>query len=195
MDKNRKPELDDEAKANIEILKALDDVIQKGPWEHNLFFRGIGKKLRDIRDRFENELSLGELIDQLENKSPAAATTEQFLTVYISLYQADGSNIQKWASVISSLEGHSISRPVYRNEEDAQTAIRSKEFKLNDGYIAVRIRQEHILQIPGGKISQDKLGHELLVLREDAVHIKNILYFVHQTGRYTLHNGTLIKQA
>lgn len=187
--------LDDETKANLEILKSLNEAIEKGPWEHNLFFRGIGKKLRDARDRFQRELGLDDLLQSQEAHMNVVESDQQFTEVYISLYQSEGANMQKWASVIGSLVGHSISRPVYKNEDDIQAAIRAKDYKLNDGYVAARVRNVLILKPYGDKQPLDRFGRELLILREDAVQLENILYFVHISGRYMLSKGTLTKVA
>ncbi len=185
--------LDEETKANIEILKALNEAIEKGPWEHNLFFRGIGKKLRDARDRFQRELGLEQLLSVEPLENAVSETDQQLMEVYISLYQSEGANMQRWASVIGTLVGHSVSRPVYKSEEDIQTAIRAKEYKLNDGYVAVWVKIDSILKPYGDKPPLDRFGRELLVLREDAVQLSNILYFVHQSGRYSLERGVLVK--
>lgn len=188
--------VDDETKANLEILKALNEAIEKGPWEHNLFFRGIGKKLKDARDRFQRELGLDELLKSQERSAEDVAVADlNFTEVYISLYQSEGANMQKWASVVGSLVGHSISRPVYKNEDDIQSAIRAKEYKLNDGYVAARVRNNLILKPYGDKQPLDRFGRELLILREDAVQLENILYFVHVSGRYMFDKGTLTKVA
>ena len=193
---NTMASLDDETKANLEILKALNEAIEKGPWEHNLFFRGIGKKLRDARDRFQRELGLDELLKAEESGAADAAEIDHNYTeVYISLYQSEGANMQKWASVIGSLVGHSISRPVYRKEDDIQAAIRAKDYKLNDGYVAVRIKNNLILKPYGDKPRLDRFGRELLILREDAVLLENIIYFEHVSGRYTFSKGILTKVA
>nr|3FXD_A Chain A, Protein IcmQ [Legionella pneumophila str. Corby]3FXD_C Chain C, Protein IcmQ [Legionella pneumophila str. Corby] len=45
-----KDQLSDEQKETI--LKALNDAIEKGPWDKSNFLRVIGKKLIAIRDRF-----------------------------------------------------------------------------------------------------------------------------------------------
>lgn len=187
--------LDDETKANIEILKALNEAIEKGPWEYNLFFRGIGKKLRDARDRFQRELGLEELLQAEQSEQQAIVADAAHKNVYISLYQSEGANLQKWASVVSTLSGHAISRPVYKNEEDIQAAIRAKDYKMNDAYVAVRVSVTHILPPYGDKPPLDRFGRELLVLREDAVQIENILYFVHVSGRYKFNRGVLTKES
>lgn len=188
--------LDEETKANLEILKALDEAISQGPWEHNLFFQGIGKKLRDLRDKFQQELGLdaASLETSQKNTVDLAVQHSQLTEVYISLYQAEGANIRKWLGVVTSVIGHSVSRPVFKSEIDIQAAIRAKTYKQNDAYIAVKIREEDIMKSPTGQPILDREGRELLMLREGAVKLANIVRFVHLSGDYIFRDGVLIKQ-
>lgn len=187
--------LDEETKANLEILKSLDEALAKGPWEHNLLFQGIGKKLREIRDKFQNELGL----ENAQTEASISARQEtlpqtEFIEVYISLYQAEGVNIRKWSTVVTALVGHSVSRPVFKKEEDIQSAIRAKTYKLNDAYVVVRIREEDILKSPTGQPILDREGRELLMLREGSIKLANIVRFTHASGEYIYQDGSLIKQ-
>lgn len=187
------PLTDEEIKSALDILKALDGAIDKGPWEHNLFFKGIGKKLRDARDKFKEELGLDELTaDLLSQNKSNHKIDNQSTEVYVSLYQAEGSNITKWTTVVNSLAGYNLTRPVYRNEVDIQAAIRAKDQQQNDAYVAVRVRNIDILKV-AEKQPTDKLGHELLVLREGAIHLENISRFVHKSGHYQFRNKLLSK--
>lgn len=185
--------LDEETKTNLEILKSLDEAIQTGPWEHNLFLMGVGKKLRELRERFQQEAGLGGVAEDGTAAQQALGEGEYF-DVYISLYQAEGNNIRKWFGVVTSLAGHSVSRPVYKKEEDIQAAIRAKEYKQNDAYIVVKIREKDLLIIPGEKPRLDREGRELLILKENAVKLENIIRFVHLSGEYILSENTLVKQ-
>lgn len=188
---------DEETKVNLEILKALDEAISKGPWEHNLFFQGIGKKLRELRDRFQQELGLENLQAEASASNLQEVLSHQqtsFLEVYISLYQAEGVNIRKWSTVVTALVGHSVSRPVFKKEEDIQAAIRAKTYKQNDAYVVVKVREEDILKSPTGQPILDREQRELLMLREGSVKLANIVRFVHLSGEYIYREGSLIKQ-
>ncbi len=185
--------MDEETKANLEVLKALNKAIEAGPWEHSLFFQGIGKKLRDLRDRFQQELGLDELATAAKASS-ANADQGKYIQVYISLYQAEGANLQKWGMVVNSLAGHNLTRPVYKNEEDIQSMIRAKNYKVNDAYIAVRVRVEDLYQTPGDAPLVDRFGRELLMLKENVLRLENIAYFVHLSGHYLLNDGILVRQ-
>lgn len=182
----------DELEASLKILKALDDAIATGPWEYNLFFKGIGKKFIETRERFVRELGLEEY--QQEKKEEVDETEKTYMEVYVSLYQAEGANINKWQTVVSSLAGYNLTRPVYKAESDIQEAIRSKEFKQNDAYVAVKILKSDVLPPFTEKPPRDRYGHELLVLREGAVLQENILRFIHISGEYIVRNNTLVKK-
>lgn len=186
----------DKLEASLKVLKALDEAIKNGPWEYNLFFRGIGKKLRDARENLVKKLGLEEYAKEEERIASEASLTEgQYTLVYVSLYQAEGANLQKWQSVVNTLAGYNVTRPVYQNEEDIKNAIRAKEFRQNDAYAIVKIRKDDIMPVFADKPPSDRHGHPLLVLREGAIKLENIQQFVHQSGQYTFRNGVLTKVA
>ena len=161
----------DELETSIKILKTLDEAIANGPWDYNLFFKGIGKKLMDARERFVRELGLEVIpvkkVPKLRTRVPNCSPESMFPD------QAEGANISKWQTVINTLAGYNLTRPVYKSEIDIQEAIRFKEFKQNDAYVAVKIRKDDILKLTE-KPPVDRYGHELLVLREGAVQQENI---------------------
>ena len=185
---------DEEIQTNLEILKALNDAIEKGPWKHSPFFRGIGKKLENLRNRFIQESGLeGVDLEQLHLKTIESNQPDDYLNIYILLYQSEGINIRKWFNVVISLVEHSTSRPVYKNEEDVKAAIRAKENKQNDAYIEVKVRKQDIYPTSNEKPRIDRDGRELLLLHDGAIHLKNVTRFVHISGDYTLGEHSLIK--
>ncbi len=183
----------DELQASLKILKALDETIATGPWDYNLFFKGIGKQLLEARERFVRELGLEG--HKNGDKGLADEAEAAFIEVYVSLYQAEGANISKWQTVVNTLAGYNLTRPVYKNETDVVEAIRSKEFKQNDAYVAVKILKADITQPFTESPPVDRYGHELLVLREGAVRQENISRFVHMSGEYEFRNNTLVKKS
>lgn len=189
---------EEELKKSLEVLKALNDAIEGGPWEKSLFLTGIGKKLNDIRARFIQDLDLEEILAKSTAAQTAAAQPledTESTEVYVSLYQAEGANINKWAAVVTSIAQLSINRPVYKNAEDANAAIRAKTYQTNDAYAAVKIRRADILKPVDGKVPLDRSGRELLVLREGAIRSANVTLFTHVSGQYRYANGGLIKIA
>lgn len=189
---------DDEVKKCLDILKALDEAIAQGPWENSLFFRGVGKKLCDARERFIADLELEEVIRAAatpESSTPTQPVLDpKFTEAYIALYQAEGNNIVKWEGMLSSLAGLSVSRPAYQNEEDIMAMIRGKAYKINDAYVAVRVLKDYILKPTDDTPPVDRFGRALLTLREGAIRGENIVRFMHVSGQYKFVNGKLIKQ-
>ena len=51
-----------------QILKALDDAIQGGPWQNTKFLTAIGKKLQSMRADFKQK------VDAVYGKGPVAAS-------------------------------------------------------------------------------------------------------------------------
>jgi intracellular multiplication protein IcmQ len=189
---------DEEVQKSLDVLKALDQAIEGGPWDKSLLLKAIGKKLQDAREKFIEDLDLQEAIKQAS--APQAGLNQQailgedFVEVYVSLYQAQGANIPKWAAILVSLTQLSITRPIYKNEEDMQASIRAKAFQANDAYVVVKIRKDDVLPAPGGKVPVDRFGRELMVLKENVIRPENITRFVHLTGEYRFVNGELIKK-
>lgn len=179
---------------NQKILNLLDDALKEGPWDKTLFLRAAGKKLREIRDHFAQQVGLDETT--IQQQTPQEAIVEPgTIEVYILIYSTDGNNIKRWQTLLSSLESYGIGRAIYRNENDIKKIIRSKDNKYNDAYACVRIKESDILPSEPGKEPKDRFGNLLVTLHERAIQLKNLTRFVHISGIYRLRNNTLEKIA
>jgi intracellular multiplication protein IcmQ len=188
-----KDQLSDEQ--NEAILKALNDAIEKGPWEQSTFLRVIGKNLIEIRDDFLKQLGAGSQ-SQLKAESHLAnriALRSGQQEVFVSLYSSDGTNIQSWERIVSNLPRQMISRPIYADEEDVKAVLKTKENKQNEAYVAIYINQSDILPLAQDKASVDKLGKVLLSLKDKSLNLDNISRFVHLSGVYRYASGHLVK--
>lgn len=179
------------------ILKALDEALEKGPWDKSNFLRVIGKNLRTIRDKFANRLQgpgheKSKITPHLANRIALRSGQQE---IYISLYSSDGRNLQSWERILLNIPNQIISRPIYADEEDVKTLIRSKENQYNEGYVAIYVSQSDILPLPADKVPLDKLGKPLLTLKAKSLRLENISRFTHKTGQYQYSQGRLIKQA
>ncbi len=192
----------DEAKeTEIELVKklidSLDEAIKKGPWEKGLLFQTIGKKLMAFKEELLQELQL-ELPEHYSKTTKSVASKYEnlpdYLTVYVSIYMTDGMNISKWEKFLTTLSSNFSSRPIYKSEEDIRQVLRTKDNKTNDAYIVAHIKIQDILAPNTPLPPTDKYGHELLVLRQGAIHPHNISQFSHVTGRYIFQDGRLIRQ-
>ncbi|MDQ8039981.1 MAG: type IVB secretion system protein IcmQ, partial [Rickettsiella sp.] len=77
-----------EIKVALEIKEILDSGIKEGPWQANLFLKGIKKKLEELRDKFEIEIGLDKLKAEEIKASLIENTDNNVTDVYISLYQS-----------------------------------------------------------------------------------------------------------
>ena len=85
--------------------------------------------------------------------------------------------------------GHSISRPIYRYENDVIGVIRGKSDKKRSGYVAIYVNPQDILA--GGDIN-DAAGHELVRVKENAIDLTKITAFVHDEKKYSYRDNKLV---
>lgn len=177
------------------ILSALDDALEKGPWGKSIFLRAIGKKLESVRDEFKSGVTErpGQAIEQILTGNKVNLRAEQ-QKVFVSLYCSNGADIKQWERIVTNLASQSITRPTYGNEKDIQTLIRSKPKKENEAYVSINISQRDILKVAPGRELKDRLGTQLLSLRDKAIKKENILDFYHLSGRYSIESGRLVRQ-
>ena len=178
-----------------QILKALDDAIQEGPWQNTKFLTAIGKKLQAMRADFKQK------VDAAYGKGPV--TTSHLANrvalrsgqqmIYVSLYSAAGTAMNTWERIVYNLASQVITRPMYSNEQDVRAMVRSKANIFNEAYVSIYVRQSDILSPALDKIPHDKLGHELLTLKDKSLKLDNVVQFFHQTGVYHYEHGRLIR--
>lgn len=114
--------------------------------------------------------------------------------VYVSLYSSDGTNLQSWERIIANLPRQMISRPIYSDEEQVRALIKSKENKVNEGYVAIYINKTDIIPLSQDKTLYDRLGSPLLTLKDRSLNTENITRFIHTSGQYTYYKGRLTKE-
>lgn len=182
-----------EIQVALEIKKILDEGIKAGPWQANLFLKGIKKKLEELRDNFVFKVGLDKHHEQTTNDLLAAGSCE-YTEVYIALYQSQGGNMSKWQEVLLSLVNYTMGRPIYFNEADVQAAIRLNDRNLNHAYAVVKVHSDAILSDTTDLVRTDREGRKLISLREAAIQLKNIVRLVHATGQYKLVRNFLVKQ-
>lgn len=179
-----------------DILKILDDLVSGAGWDASMFLRVMNKSLQTLRNDFAAEaeavyhLQKSNISSHLANRVALRGGQQE---VYISLYSADGGNMQAWERIVLNLPKHMISRPIYASEEDINQMIRHKDNKINEAYVSVYINQTDVLSL-GDKTPYDKLGKALMTLKDKSIVLANINRFVHTSGIYFLEHGRLIKQ-
>ncbi|MCX7120171.1 MAG: Dot/Icm secretion system protein IcmQ [Gammaproteobacteria bacterium] len=176
------------------VITAVDHVMGAGDWESSLFLKNTIKPLMAIKTEAELELAKLE-IKASEQFASAAPVLEDEATVYISLFQSDGYNINKWAMQLRSLDRYVVGRPIYQNEEDIEKRIRLRAAGAgNEAYVVVTVKKIDIQSAVNAAPLKDQFDHPLLLLKESALKKGRIIVFVHQGVRYHFVDGQLIKQ-
>ena len=190
------PHSEQEIEVAKEVKKILDNGIQEGPWQANLFLKGIKKKLEELRDQFEVGIGLEQLKQGGGHGNDSLAQGLNHTTeIYISLYQSQGSNIQKWQEVIASLVRYSMGRPIYKDEDDVRAATHLTDRNPNNAYVVLKVNNDAILADSLEQPRVDREGRKLIMLKEGAITLHNIVRLVHASGHYKLVGNFLVKQA
>ncbi len=178
---------------NTAILAAMDQLMAGAAWNESTFFRVMGNQLRGLRTRFAEQTQ-----DLSNNSTKVAADLLSRIAmrrgqreIFISLYCSDGTLLPSWEKLILNLSQQTTSRPIYASEADVQAMIATKENKVNEAYVSIYVDQNCILPSSQDNPSVDKLGHSLLILKNNAVTLKNIHFFVHGLQRYEYAQGKL----
>ncbi|EDP46497.1 Dot/Icm secretion system protein IcmQ [Rickettsiella grylli] len=180
-----------EKEVALAIKKILDEGIAQGPWQANLFLKGIKKKLEEMRNVFVNRIGLDYFNE--EHRNPDATIEEQNIELYIALYQSQGCNMNKWQEVVLSLTNYTMGRRIYDNETDVKAAVRLSDRNLNHAYVVVSVPRDAIFEDTTESLRTDREGRQLVSLRPKAIQIKNINRLVHATGEYKMIRNFLVK--
>lgn len=185
-------------KLNQKIVKTLDDLLASGDWDTSLFLKVAGKQLHRLRDKAESLVEEGQSFEKNTKHSTQSEhyqkppLQEGEVELFISLYQAQGANLQKWEEALRTLGSSSVGRPVYSEESHAEQAINARGNPLQEGYAVVYVKQNNIIKLPQARETSDRFGHVLMSLTGHAVQLENIHEFVHANKkRYSFREGKL----
>jgi len=177
---------------NQKLIGILDGLLTAGDWETSFFLKKAKDRLTELRSEAQNfleqntERQLSGKAQPTNGELPAG-----FVKVYVSVYQTDSSNLQSWLYAIKGLVSYNVTRPTYRNENQIKEMVSSKADIQRNGYVEVLIHESDIIQVSSPSV--DAFGHELLVVKEGAIQMANIVAFVHANKvRYKLQNNNLV---
>lgn len=171
------------------VIRASDHVLQSGDWQSSLFLKNTVKTVEKIKQEAEMELAR-HYEHARSSVIQAAELGEDEVEVYISLFQSDGHNMEKWAVQLRSLERYVVGRPVYQQADDIEKRIRLRNAAANEAYVIVNVKK---MDIQSGPLQlKDQYGHVLLQLKDSALKRGKIIGFVHQGKRYHFSDGKLV---
>ena len=176
------------------IITAIDHVMEGGDWSSSLFLKNTLKPLAAIKAEAEAEIA--KLEAKADSKiAPVAPPAEHEVEVYISLFQSEGYNINKWAMQLRSLDRYTVGRPIYQNAADIEKRVRLRAANGNEAHVAVIIRKADMQAAdPFSPPLKDQFGHPLLQIKDVALRNGRITAFFHQGVRYLFVDGQLVKQ-
>ncbi len=181
-----------------ELLQIIDSLLKKEEWTQNKFLQAMEQHLQTIHTELSHHFHMNGVAEPTKKEMEHLDLLKQragMISVFKLLYQSDGLNMKKWATLLHSIGGLSTSRPIYQKEEDVRSVIRFKEYPQNEGYAAVYVLADEIVSTAfPGQTEHDKQGRQLLFVKEGALKPKNIISFSHISGRYVLEDTHLIRQ-
>jgi intracellular multiplication protein IcmQ len=180
--------LNDELKKFQELY---DKILANQGWQNSPFLKIMHAKLMKLRQ--EMDLMLFEKPpNHLEIDSGSMVETEDknIQRVYIYLYTSDGKKLDAWQRLLATLDKQYISRPIYRNEIDAQYAALNAPVFINAGYAAVWVKKDSILST--SEDLKDKFEHDLMMLKDRSISLNKIDFFWCNYSKYLWKNEKLI---
>ena len=177
-----------------DALLILDRLIASSTWNESNFYRAMGNKLRDMRNKFASSLSTTENNEKLASHMlNRVALRNNQQEIFIGLYSTDGNNLQTWERIVTNLPGQMISRPIYAQESEVQEIIKTKDKPVNEAYVSIYVNQNSFLTVSEDKIPMDKLGQKMLILKNNSINLDNIHFFFHMLKRYQYLKGKLVQ--
>jgi len=173
------------------IIQAIDEVLAAGDWNKSLFLKSTIKPLNRLREEAMNVRS--EMLNEQGSEAiPEYQLKANEIKIYISLYQAEGLDLHKWALQLSSIDRYVMGRPIYRHESEVKKIIRQKLAQHSEAYAVIAIDPNKILMQEFVAAKLDRQGFELLTLQVGAVDESRVVEFVHMGKRYHFNNRRLI---
>lgn len=181
-----------------QLREIIENILSASDWEASIFLKQSAAKLRNLlveSDRLCKVFSVQK--NTVVQKNNTIKNIKQeiplgFVQVYVLLYQTSGDNLDAWYENIKSLTAYSANRSVYKNQSHIEEFIRSKKSNIIcNGYVVVNVKNSDFYNIEAP--SFDMYNHELVVLKEDAIKLENIVEFVLANKQYyIIENNKLV---
>lgn len=176
------------------VQEIMNQLLTEKDWEQASYLKILRQELEKIYSTF-NTLA-NQVYSQVNEETEARAQflnfdKSNFQLVYISIYSSEGENLDAWQRILFNLPKQFITRAIYENEYDVQDAIKQAPVFVNAAYVAVWVDKNAILSTEGFPPQLDKIGHQLLNLRDRSVQLNKIDYFWNNMSKYRWINDGL----
>jgi intracellular multiplication protein IcmQ len=184
-----------EKESELETLKRFVDIIDKtlatGGWQDTFLLQSMEKKIKELRDEALELQNQFKQENQAKVMGVSRVNLDDLQAVFVSVFQQDFNDLRKWERMLKSLTDYSVTRPVYKDEEHVKEMIRGRPDPNKEGYVVVLVRKQDIVKGFAGKPTSDKLGYELLNVKDGGILPGGIQRFVLSGRTYELLEGTL----
>ncbi len=172
------------------LAAILNGLLRSGDWQNSLFLKAHAKRIAALHEQVTQFCDVVEHGSKVDDNL-ASANDQDSAILYIALYQVDDANLDGWLSNIRTLNEHLVTRPVYKDEQHVKELIRSKTENLErNGYLKVKVNNSDYTLADG---QLDSFGHQLYLLKDDAIKLANIIEFVHGNKKlYAFRNNELV---
>lgn len=162
----------------------------------------IGDKFRFIRDQLNSllqhlEQGLLALKSSDETKIETPQSEGHDVIVHVYLFNAQGMVFRSWFNMLTPkvFYEYSVNRPIYMNKKDIESFIKSKQNKLQHGYLTIAIKNENILAKEEFANLKDPMGYKLIKIKEGSISVERLVCFTHNEIDYILDSeGALVKK-
>lgn len=148
----------------------------------------LGDKFRFVREKIQGlresvAAALATIEEEVVSSAPVVAEDE--VVVYVYLYNAQGILVPTWRKMVapSVLYEYSVNRPIYANQADIDSVIRSKADKHQHAYLAIAVKKADVITL-ADTTSQDAQNYPLVRVREGGFSHDHILFFKHNGHQY-----------
>lgn len=184
---------------NDQYQKLLDLLLEaiKGDQELRDKYE-VGEKFRFVRDRLnalKSQLEQNAVKLQEKKKETTLQIAEDEVIVFVYLFNAQGNVLKTWQSMLNPavFYEYSVNRPIYEKQSSVESYLRSKKNKLQNGYLAVIVKKNDILQTSDSP--KDAIDNPLIKVREGALKFEKLVYFNCNNIEYILdESGELVKK-
>jgi intracellular multiplication protein IcmQ len=181
-----------------QLREIIENILNASDWKASIFFKQSSTKLRNLlieSDRLCKIFAAQKTTTAQKNginKNIKQEIQFGFIQVYVLLYQTNGDNLDAWYENIKSLTSYSANKSVYKNQNHIEEFIRSKKSNMTcNGYVVVNVKNSDFYNIETPAF--DIYNHELVVLKEAAIKLENIVEFVlANKQRYIIENSKLV---
>lgn len=181
-----------------QLREIVNNILKTGDWESSVFLKQAAAKLGNLLleiDRLHEVFAAQQNITTKKNsinKTIKAEIPLNYTQVYVLLYQIDGNNLDAWYENIKSLVNYNANKSIYKNKTHIEEFIRSKNNNITrSGYVVINVKSNDFYNTETSSLNT--YNHELLVLKEDAIKLENIVEFVLANKQhYIIENNKLV---